>query len=146
IYGGVIFVFAISAALRLWRLGEFPAAREHEFVNASVWAIEALETGRSWTWKMLTGRGAPFFHFSTPVASRLLYIDAWALLYRCFGVKVAAARLLPTSFGLLGILALWHFGRRIFGDQAALCACFLMAISPYMVALSRNTWPQIILT
>lgn len=66
----------------------------------------------------------------------LLY---WCLVasFKVFGISAFAARLVPASFGALGIVATFLFCRRLFGDNAASVSAVLLGTSGLYLVMSE---------
>jgi dolichol-phosphate mannosyltransferase len=79
-----------------------------------------------------------------PVLNGLPYYDKPPLLYwlvmgcyAVFGVHDWAARLVPSSAGFLTVALTYWWGKRAFGDRAALCSALLLCLSVRFVYLGR---------
>lgn len=66
-----------------------------------------------------------------------LFYWAQAAMIRLFGLQEWAMRLGCLLFGILGCVGTYLFGRRFYGQKAALAACLILSLSPLYYALSR---------
>jgi uncharacterized membrane protein len=117
----LVVVFVTALALRGYRLGA-----------QSLWVDEIYA---------VAVRG------SAPVGELLTAIDPHPPLYylllhgwmSVFGKSAVAARSLSVLFGMVGVLALYLLGRRLYDDRVGLLAAGLLAVSPMHVQYSRET-------
>jgi hypothetical protein len=130
--------------IRTWQLSEFPRPVGAEFAQSGMLALEALESGRSFLWRTITGDGYQFLVFMKgPV---FLMVDLWAALFWLFGPSFTVMKLLPSLFGICSVFAVWRFGKRWLGPGTGAAAAFFFAVSPYMIGISRNIWAHFAFT
>src|SRR3990167_8686879 len=75
--------------------------------------------------------------YVTPRLNGVKYFEKPPLFYwlqaasiKIFGIHEGAMRLWSVFFGMLGCLATYLFGRRFYGPQSGMAACFVLAMSP----------------
>ena len=101
-----------------------------------------VELGQIYIWDTITQNGEPFLFFIKQI--HFLFTDLWAILFRMFGASTGVMMILPISFGILTLWLTNKFGNRWLGKGVGTTAVLLMAVSPYMIGLSRNLWAHII--
>lgn len=82
--------------------------------------------------------------YTTPRLNGVKYFEKPPLFYwlqarsiQLFGVQEWSMRLGCVFFGILGCIGTYLFGRRFYGPQAGMAACWILATSPLYYALSR---------
>jgi 4-amino-4-deoxy-L-arabinose transferase-like glycosyltransferase len=82
--------------------------------------------------------------FITPRQNEIKFFDKppllyWAIAasYSIFGVKEWAARLVPALAALLGLLAVYGLGRRMFGSRAGVLGAVILATSAMWPVMAR---------
>jgi 4-amino-4-deoxy-L-arabinose transferase-like glycosyltransferase len=115
----LVVIVALGAMLRLWGLTTW------------IWEQDELYTLRDAEHLRVTVPGAP------GIAGRPLYYLLQHLLLQVLPPTPGFLRSPAFLFGLLGIVATWWLGRRIFGDRAGLVAAALVAISPWHLYASQ---------
>ncbi len=113
---GVLLLAAVNTFYRL----------DQEFVtewDESIYAISAWEMLNSGEWIATTFRGEVDYYNAKPPLNTWLV----ALSFKSFGVNVFALRLISASCAWLSVLALLWWGRRHFGDVAALLAGLVLS-------------------
>ena len=128
---GIILLLAL--VLRLWQLGAVPPSPDWDEVALGYDAYSIIHTGKDEYGKFLPVVLRSFDDYK-PALYAYLCIPTVYL----FGLTVWAVRLPSVIFGLLAILATFYLVRELFKrDSMALCAVFLMAISPWSLQFSR---------
>ena len=74
---------------------------------------------------------------SMSIRNRPLYYLLQIGVFRFLPVTHFSMRLLPLIFGVLGIMAIWAAGNRLFGPRAALISATLVAFSPWHIYMSQ---------
>jgi 4-amino-4-deoxy-L-arabinose transferase-like glycosyltransferase len=113
---GVLVLAAVNTFYRL----------DQEFVtewDESIYAISAWEMLNSGEWIATTYRGEVDYYNAKPPLNTWLI----ALSFKSFGVNVFALRLISASCAWLSVLALLWWGRRHFGDVAALLSGLVLS-------------------
>jgi 4-amino-4-deoxy-L-arabinose transferase-like glycosyltransferase len=108
-------------------LGSTPLLEPDEGRNAEV-AREILVTG-DWV--------TPHLNFARKLNKPILLFSASALSMRLFGVNEFAARVPSAVAAVLGVVAVYLLGRRMFGERSGLFAALILATSPIYIAFSR---------
>lgn len=76
--------------------------------------------------------GEKVYNFAHPPVRLVAYVS-WAML---FGYSSLSMRMIPFIFGMLTIVAIYFFTKKLFGQNAALFATLLAAISRYDIFAS----------
>ncbi|RJQ80336.1 hypothetical protein D5S17_07655 [Pseudonocardiaceae bacterium YIM PH 21723] len=133
-YGGMAFVLALAAAVRLWGLGA--AGYANTYYSAAALSMS---------------RDPVAFLFGSLDTQNFITVDKpaiglWpqAIAVRLFGLNQATAVLPSVLFGVASVGVLALVVRRGFGGDswAGLLAALGLAISPITVALDRDTLPD----
>lgn len=111
-------VLFLGAALRLWKLGDFPFHPD-EAIHA--WFALDLKN----------------YHYDPVYHGPLLYHLVAGALAVC-GVNDFSARLVPALFGVLLLWMVLFPTRKYLGERAALWSGALLALSPIIVTYSRH--------
>src|SRR4029453_15999995 len=86
-------------------------------------------------YELSTGRmEPPMTHFQ----ARIGLVGPTALVYRAFGVGPGTTAAVPLACSLLGVLAAFLLGARLFGVQTGPLAAFLLAIFPMDVIFASE--------
>jgi hypothetical protein len=134
----ILIPLGIAMALRFFALAEVPRGfSDHPVVHHAVLTFVYLEK----TFPAL--RTAQWGAEARWVAEKLLYerlgltclLDA--LGFQLLGVSFVTARLISATFGCLSVLAAYFLGTRLQGRRLGLLFSFLLAVSPWHVAVSR---------
>ncbi len=126
----LIFIIAIAAFLRLYKLQSFPPGLYPDEAMNGNNALEALKTGPpdggfKWFYPENNGREA-------------LFINIQALSVAVFGNEPWALRGVSAIVGILTVLGLFFLTRALLGnDRTALFASFFLAVSFWHVMFSR---------
>ncbi len=116
-------ILAIASISRLWSLSQ------------PIWPDEALylQTARNlYLGRGLTFDGTPWHETQPP-----FFIFSLAISNLPAGASEASARVMAPLFGVLGVFALYHLGRALYGERAGLLAALLMAVNPAHWFFSR---------
>jgi len=129
---GVIAIFVIAAALRLYDLNLVPLHHD-EGVNGN-FLVRLVREG-AYTYDPANYHGPTLYYFSAiiPWITKLLFGNAARDNY---GLTTFTIRLVPVLFGL-GTIGLIFLLRRRLGTLATLAAGLMLAVSPGAVYLSR---------
>jgi Dolichyl-phosphate-mannose-protein mannosyltransferase len=88
-------------------------------------------------YELSTGRmEPPMTHWQ----ARIGLVGPTALVYRAFGVGPGTTAAVPLACSLLGVLAAFLLGARLFGVQTGLLAAFLLAIFPMDVIFASQLY------
>jgi hypothetical protein len=135
--GSLSLLIMAALPIRFWELSRYPKFFGEEHAYLGWGALRVLEGQFPLTLVSL-------FHFTTGHYASLVFPfllypqDLIAAALLLFGYTVEAMRLVPTLLGVLAVLLTWHTGRRWFSEQVGFCSAFLMAVSPFMIGLSRD--------
>jgi len=127
-------LITVTAAIFLFHLGAY-----------GLWPDEAryAEVAR----EMLGGDlMVPHLNYVAYVEKPPLLYWATALSFRCFGLNELAARLPSAVFAILGVLAVYVFGRCLFDRQRALLAGAILATSPLYAVMAQVLNTDMMLT
>ncbi|MBI4344953.1 MAG: glycosyltransferase family 39 protein [Euryarchaeota archaeon] len=119
----ILGVLALAAILRLWGLSQ------------PIWPDEALylQTARNlYLGRGLTFDGTPWHETQPP-----FFIFSLAISNLLTGTSEVSARMVAPLFGVLGVLAVYHLGKALYGERAGLLAALLMAVNPAHWFFSR---------
>lgn len=122
----VIGLLLLAAALRFYRLQDYPAG----YHNDEVTDARIIET-------VVAGRRAIFFPEDT--GSEPFYMYFSALFSAALGHTVLALRLPSAFLGMIALCAVWALTRRLLGPWPAGVALAAMSVSWWGVLLSRIT-------
>lgn len=116
-------VLALAAILRLWGLSQ------------PIWPDEALylQTARN----LYLGRGLTFDGTPWQETQPPFFLLSLALANLPAGASEASARVMAPLFGVLGVFALYHLGKALYGEKAGLLAALLLAVNPAHWFFSR---------
>ncbi len=134
----LVLIVALASALRIYKIGENPPGLTWDEVS---WGYNAYSLGIDG--KDEFGRFLPITHlesfgdFKPPIYA---YLDIIPI--KIFGLTEFATRLPSAIFGILTVLLTFFLTKRIFyksekADTYGLVACFILAISPWHIMLSR---------
>ena len=136
----------VGAAVRLVWLGDVPLGlnQDEAAIGYEAWAL--LEHGMS-------RHGYPYpVHFvSWGSGQNALYAYLAMPFIEFLGLTVLAVRLPQAILGVAALFAMYAVGRRLVDGRFALCALFVLAISPWHIMLSRwglesNLLPVLVLS
>ncbi|MDP4038408.1 MAG: glycosyltransferase family 39 protein [bacterium] len=129
-FGWILFVIVVTIAvfLRFYKLGILPPGLHP---GEAVFGIEAFKLNRSMSLKSLYSAGL----------NGGIFVYLQAITINILGNTVSVLRLMPAIFGVLGVIATFLWMKEWFGGRAALIGSFLMAISPWMITISRSSLP-----
>lgn len=135
-YLHLIILLALSLILFFLGLGSAGLMEPDEGRNAEV-AREILATG-DWV--------TPHLDFIRYLDKPILYFWASAASMKIFGVSEFAARFPSATAALIGVIAVYLLGRRMFGERAGLYSAIVLATSPLYLGLGRIVIFDIMLT
>ncbi len=128
-------LIALAATVFLFHLGTY-----------GLWPDEAryAEIAR----EMLAGGGlvVPHLNYVAYVEKPPLLYWVTALSFRCFGINEFAARLPSAVFAMLGVLAVYVVGRRVFDRRRALLAGAILTTSPLYAMMAQVLTTDMMLT
>lgn len=124
----VLWIIVLGAVLRLYGLG-----------SESLWLDEATTARR-----VGMAYGALFTDAGN--GSQLpLYFWISKLWCGMAGTSEFALRLPAALFGILGILMIYHLGRKLFTQPAGIWGAFFAAVNPYLIHYSQEARPYTLL-
>jgi len=124
----VLWIIVLGAALRLYGLG-----------SESLWLDEASTARRvGMTYLAL---------FSDAGNGTQLPLYFWVSKFWCdiAGTSEFALRIPAALFGILGLLMIYHLGRKLFNQAAGVWGVFFAAINPYLIHYSQEARPYTLL-
>ena len=119
---------AVSILFFFFHLGSVGLMEPDEGRNAEV-AREVLATG-DWV--------TPHLDVVRCLDKPILFFWAAAISMKVFGVNEFAARFPSALAALIGVIAVYVLGRRMFGERAGLLSGLVLATSPLYAALGRT--------
>lgn len=120
-------LIVISGIFFFLHLGSIALMEPDEGRNAEV-AREILATG-DWL--------TPHLNFVRYLDKPILFFWADAVSLKVFGVNEFAARFPSALAALIGVIAVYFLGRRMFGERAGLFSGLILATSPLYTGLGR---------
>jgi sugar lactone lactonase YvrE/4-amino-4-deoxy-L-arabinose transferase-like glycosyltransferase len=124
-WGVLAVILVLAAVLRLAWLDVLPFG---------VWYDEA-EYGLQAQRLLADPQFRPVFEGAINGPAHYLYLVAGA--FDWFGVSAASIRLVNVAFGVLAVLAGYVVGSELFGRRVGLALAFLLAVSSWLITLSR---------
>src|SRR3972149_8650019 len=139
-------ILVLAFILRFYKLGEIPLSLDWDENSNAYNAYSILKTGRDEYGTFLPITNRSFDDYKPPL---YMYLDIPAVAI--FGLTPFAARLPSAFFGFLTVPAIYFLTKRLFdgsvngkwkmvngnSETIALCAMFLVAISPWHLQFSR---------
>ena len=129
----LILIVAVAIFFRFWELAETPPALWPDEAVNGIDALTALETGEY----------RPYYPANN--GREGLFINLQALSLALFGAQSWALRLVSGIFGVLAVIGVFLFARRVWGARVALVSSYLMAIGFWAVNFSRIGFRAIML-
>ena len=130
----LLVIIAITAGLRLYKLGDVPVSPDWDETALGYNAYSILKTGRDeyGTFLPLTIRS--FDDYKPP-----LYVYLTVPSVALFGLSVWSTRLPSALMGILAVLGTYFLVKQLVKDKGtiALLSSFLLAISPWHIQFSR---------
>ena len=122
----------VGAAVRLVWLGDVPLGlnQDEASIGYEAWAL--LEHGMD-----RHGYRYPVHFVSWGSGQNALYAYLAMPFIEFLGLNVLAVRLPQALLGVAALFAMYAVGRRLVDGRFALCALFVLAISPWHIMLSR---------
>lgn len=126
-------IIILSACLRIYRLGDFPASLYGDEQAFAYNAYSILMTGKDEFGIPFPLQFRSFDDYKAPIPVYLL-----VPFIKLFGLENAAIRLPIALFSVLTVLVSFFLIRLFFHKKISLLATFLFAVSPWHVHLSRG--------
>ncbi len=120
-------VLAVTVFLFFFKLGDRSFRNPDEGRYAEI-AAEMVKTG-DWVEPQLYGVG----YLRKPI----LFYWLVAASFKIFGFSEWAARLVPASFGVLGVLLTFFFARKVFNEKIAFTASLILATNVLYLQIGR---------
>lgn len=140
-YSIIAIIIIISAILRLYSLSGIPIGFNDDEAAFGYNAYSILKTTKD-EW----GKTLPFPVFESFGDWKLAsYLYLVTLSQFAFGVNEFATRLPSAIFGISAVFSTYLLAKELFKREIALISAFLLAISPWHVAASRNAFESDIL-
>jgi hypothetical protein len=134
------FLLACAIPIRLWEFTTYPEFFGWEFEGNGWRVLRVLEGQSAFLTVLHFWDGQYLAHSKSGYA---LITDAWALLFRWLGAGITTMKVLPTLLGLAAVVLTWLVGRAWFGRCVGATAGLLVAVSPYMIGMSRDLWSHV---
>ena len=135
----------VGTAVRLVWLGDVPFGlnQDEASIGYEIWAL--LEHGMS-----RHGYPYPVHFIAWGSGQSVLYAYLAMPFIEFLGLNVVAVRLPQAILGVAALFAMYDVGRRLVDRRFALCALFVLAISPWHIMMSRwgleaNVLPVLVL-
>lgn len=128
-------ILVLAIFLRIFRLDSVPPALFGDEVDVGYQAYSLLKTGKD-----LTGRFLPFYIKSLSEFRTPLYIYSSVPFIGVFGLNEYGVRLPAVFWGVVSIIGIYFFSRKLFNNTTAYCAMFIAAISPWHLQYSRASF------
>ncbi len=123
---GLLAAIVLPAAfVRLWRLDSLPFGVWYDEAEYGLQALRILNDPQF----------RPVFEGAINGPAHYLYLVAGS--FDLFGVNVGAVRLVNAVFGVLTVLAGYWVGRELFGRRIGLVLALMLAVSAWLITLSR---------
>lgn len=130
-----LLISAAGLPIRLWELPSLGRVHHCEQNVSAEMAMGVLERGVPLFVSSFDTDPKTFLQF---LPSDNLFADPLALLTLAFGPSMLTLKMLALIFGICGILLLFWVGIRWLGFMPGLAGALLLALSPYMIGLSRE--------
>ena len=118
-------IMLLALALRVFRLGELPFGVWYDEANHGLSALHILSDPNY----------RPLFDGAMQGPTYYIYLVAAA--FQLFGANIASIRLASVLLGVLAVPAAYVVGSELFGRRVGLVLAFLIAVSSWLVTLSR---------
>lgn len=127
-----ILFLAIGIFARIWQFGIVPGDINQDEAFAGYEAYSLLHYG-------MDSAGYRFPVYLTTWGSGMSALNTYLMIpfVALFGLKVWAIRLPQVIIACLTLWVVYLLVKRLFGEIPALCALFLLAISPWHIGMSR---------
>lgn len=133
IYKILFFLFlAIGIFARVWKFGAVPGDLNQDEAFAGYEAYSLLCYG-------MDSAGYPFPVYLTAWGSGMNALNSYLMIpfIAVFGPQIWVIRLPQVIIGCFTLWASWLLVRQLTNEKIALCALFLLAISPWHITMSR---------
>lgn len=131
----LIFILILASALRLYRLGSFPAGLNADEAALGYNAYSLLLTGKD-----EHGHPWPVNLESFGDFKPALYAYILIPFIKVLGLTELAVRLPSAIFGILAVLFIYLLVKELITQNCALITAALLAISPWHLHFSRGAW------
>lgn len=132
----IILILLLASILRLKELSTIPVGFNDDEAAFGYNAYSILKTGKD-EW----GKFLPFPVFESFGDWKLVfYLYSVIPSVALFGLNEFSTRLPSVFFGVLSVLTTFLLSKKLFNSKIALIASFLLAISPWHIAASRNAF------
>lgn len=130
----LILIISLAAFLRIYDLTSIPVGFSDDEATFGYNAYSILKTGHD-EW----ARFLPFPAFESFGDWKLAFYLYLVVISEAFlGMTVFATRLPSVIFGIISVFAVYLLTKEIVNKKTAILATFLVAISPWHIAASRN--------
>lgn len=128
-----LLILLLATILRLYKLGEVPASLNWDESSNAYNAYSILKTGKDEYGKFLPLYNRSFDDYKPPL---YMYLNVSTIAI--FDLTPFASRLPSAFFGVLTILSIYFFTKRIFQSvKVALLSMFLLCLAPWHIQFSR---------
>lgn len=127
-----ILFLLMGIAVRIWQLGGVPADINQDEAFSGYEALSLLRAG-------MDSHGYSFPVYLVAWGSGMNALNSYLMMpfLALFGAETWVIRLPQVIVACLTLLAVYFLMKRIINERAALCALFLLAVSPWHIMMSR---------
>lgn len=125
-------IVLLGAALRLWRLAEYPVGINCDEIGM---AYDAFCLSHFGTDRFLNP--FPMYLINYGGGQSAVYAYFCALLFRVFGVSLAAARVPAAVSGIATIMLSGAIAKELYGRRTSIITMLLVAVCPFFITSSR---------
>jgi 4-amino-4-deoxy-L-arabinose transferase-like glycosyltransferase len=131
----LLLIIVLSIVLRFWKLSEVPPSLSWDEVAFGYNAWSILETGRDEYGTRFPMLFRSFDEYKLP---GLVYLTV--ISEAIFGLNEIGVRFPSAFFGVLIVIVGYFLVREIKGENIALLASFMLAINPWLINFSRQSF------
>lgn len=125
-------IVVLGTALRLWKLAQYPAGINCDEIGM---AYDAFCLSRFGTDRFLNP--FPMYLINYGGGQSAVYAYFCALLFRVFGVSLAAARVPAAVSGIATIMLSGAIAKELYGRRTSIITMLLAAVCPFFITSSR---------
>ncbi len=136
VIGILLGILVLAVVLRIFALDKFPPSLFGDEIDVGYQAYSLLHTARDYTGQFLPTYMHSFSEWRAPL---LMYATVPSIAL--FGLNVWGVRLVPAFFGVLSVFLLYLFTIELTKSRkVSIVAAFLLAISPWHLQYSRESY------
>lgn len=130
----LIIIIFLAVFLRFYLLGAIPSGLTNDEAGVGWDAYSILHTGKD-QWNQFLPLHFIAFGDYPPPMMRYITVPSIAV----FGLNAFATRFPSALFGVFSVGLMFLLAKKLFNEKVGIVSAFLMAISPWMMGLSRVT-------